>query len=104
MSRGSAAIVHQNSREQNCELFRKVFAALDRGGRILIRDIVMEESRTAPIMGAYSRSTCWPAHIPAAHSRSANCAEDLESAGFRDVSLIRKDEGMHSVVSATKPE
>jgi precorrin-6B methylase 2 len=48
-----SAIVHQNSREQNRALFLKVFAALVPGGRILIRDVVMDESRTAPVMGAF---------------------------------------------------
>lgn len=47
-----SAIVHQNSREQNQAMFRKLFTALVPGGRILIRDIVMDESRTSPVMGA----------------------------------------------------
>ena len=47
-----SAIVHQNFRSQNRELFAKVHAALPSGGRVLIRDIVMDESRTNPLTGA----------------------------------------------------
>ncbi|MDK1032802.1 MAG: methyltransferase, partial [Planctomycetia bacterium] len=47
-----SAIVHQNSREQNRDLFAKIRDALVVGGRALIRDIVMDESRTHPPGGA----------------------------------------------------
>ena len=29
--------------------------------------------------------------------------EDLEAAGFTDAALLRRDEGMHSIVTARKP-
>ena len=47
-----SAIVHQNSREQNRSLFRAVFAALLPGGQVLIRDVLMDDSRTRPPRGA----------------------------------------------------
>jgi len=48
-----SAIVHQNSREQNRALFAKVCAALVPGSRILIRDFVMDDTRTDPPAGAF---------------------------------------------------
>ena len=45
------AIIHQHSRQHNRELFAKVFAALERGGRVGVRDIVMDPSRTRPLFG-----------------------------------------------------
>jgi len=98
-----SAIVHQNSREQNRELFSKVFASLEKGGRILIRDIVMEESRTAPLAGALFAVNMLSGPHTGGTFTLNEMREDLESPGFRDVSLIRKDKAMHSVVSATKP-
>ena len=47
-----SAIIHQNSPEENVDLFRKVFHALVSGGRIVIRDHVMEPDRTEPKDGA----------------------------------------------------
>lgn len=47
-----SAIIHQNSHGQNLALYRKVFDALDPGGRIVIRDYVMSPDRTEPASGA----------------------------------------------------
>jgi len=47
-----SAIIHQNSPTRNIELFRKVLSALVPGGRIIIRDHVMEPDRTKPKDGA----------------------------------------------------
>ena len=41
-----SAIIHQNSLEENETLFLKVHRALEPGGVILIRDHIMDESRT----------------------------------------------------------
>ena len=47
-----SAIVHQNSPGENRRLYRRVFDALVPGGRILIRDQLMEPDRTEPRAGA----------------------------------------------------
>jgi len=47
-----SAIIHQNSFEQNVDLYRKVLAALEPGGRLVIRDHVMKPNRVEPAMGA----------------------------------------------------
>ena len=47
-----SAIIHQNSPDENVALYRKIWQALDPGGAVLIRDYVMDESRTAPPPGA----------------------------------------------------
>jgi hypothetical protein len=60
----------------------------------------MEPSRTAPVAGALfsvnmlsategGNSYCW-----------TEIQEDLQSAGFADVQLVRRDEGMLSIVRA----
>lgn len=47
-----SAIIHQNSPEQNIELYRKIYRALEPGGRLIIRDHVMSSDHTQPIGGA----------------------------------------------------
>ena len=47
-----SAIIHQNSPEENVALFKKTYRALGEGGRIVIRDHVMESARSRPRDGA----------------------------------------------------
>ncbi|MCU0962670.1 MAG: acetylserotonin O-methyltransferase [Pirellulaceae bacterium] len=95
-----SAIIHQNSPEQNRSLYRRVAAALRPSGWIYIRDMVLEPSRIQPVAGALFAINMLSA------TAGGNCytldeiRDDLQSAGFRDVELVRRDEGMHSVVRA----
>jgi len=47
-----SAIVHINSYQQNLELIKKCAAALNSGGQIVIKDWVMNETKTEPAEGA----------------------------------------------------
>ena len=98
-----SAIVHQNSREQNRTMFDKVFAALDPGGRVLIRDIVMDESRTSPPMGAFFAVNMLVGTPAGGTFTFSELRDDLAAAGFVDARFLRRGEGMDSVVCATKP-
>lgn len=97
-----SAIVHQNSRAQNRQLFASVFRALAPGGRIAIRDIVMELGHTQPVMGALFAINMLVATEGGGTFTLEELREDLASAGFAGVSLARKDPGMNAVVVATK--
>ncbi|HTU00659.1 MAG TPA: methyltransferase [Candidatus Sulfotelmatobacter sp.] len=97
-----SAIVHQNSREQNRELFRKVFLALEPGGRIAIRDVVMEESRTAPVAGALFAVNMLVGTPKGATYTLRELREDLRLAGFVGERLVRRGEGNDSVVVARR--
>ena len=97
-----SAIVHQNSREQNRELFAKIHAALADGGRILIRDVVMDESHTLPQYGALFAVNML-VHTPAGGTFTFDeLSEDLHAAGFTDAALLNPDEFMNAVVQARK--
>lgn len=99
-----SAIVHQNSREQNRAMFAKVLAALVPGGRVLIRDIVMDESRTGPPMGAFFAVNMLVGTSSGGTFTFGELQDDLAAAGFVDAFLLRRGEWMDSVVCATKPK
>jgi len=97
-----SAIIHQNSPDENRALYRRVAEALEPGGRVLIRDTVMDESRTAPLAGALFAVNMLVATPGGGTYTLSEICDDLQSAGFEDVQLIRRDEGMHAVVSARR--
>jgi len=99
-----SAIVHQNSRAQNRMLFAKVHDALDPGGRIAIRDILMDPSRTQPVAGALFALNMLVATAGGGTFTFDELREDLESAGFTHARVMRRDPGMNSIVMAERPE
>ena len=97
-----SAIVHQNSRAQNRELFGKVFSALVPGGRIAIRDMVMDETRTRPFSGALFAINMLVATEGGGTFTFNELREDLEAAGFSHAAVAFQDEGMSSIVIAER--
>lgn len=95
-----SAIIHQNSPGQNRALYRRIAAALEPQGRIFIRDIVMEPSRTAPVAGALFAVNMLSATKGGRSYCFNEIQEDLLSAGFEEIQLVRRDEGMRSIVRA----
>ncbi len=98
-----SAIIHQNSRVQNRALFARIFAALVPGGRIAIRDVVMDAARTHPCAGALFAVNMLVANEVGGTFTLAELRADLEAAGFGAVALVQSDEGMNSLVVARKP-
>ena len=98
-----SAIVHQNSRAQNRVLFARVLAALVPGGRIAIRDILMEEDRARPVAGALFAINMLVATEGGGTFTFAELREDLKAAGFAEVAPMRQDEAMNAIVVAKKP-
>jgi hypothetical protein len=97
-----SAIVHQNSRQQNRDLFEKVHSALNSGGRIMVRDVVMNGSRTSPPFGAMFAINMLVRTERGGTFTLSELTEDLEAAGFAHVELIRSATDMSSVVAARK--
>ena len=91
-----SAIVHQNSRQENRELLAKVHAALVGGGQVMIRDIVMDESRTHPPGGALFAVNMLVNTAGGGTFTFAELSEDLLAADFCDVQLLRTDEFMNA--------
>jgi hypothetical protein len=97
-----SAIVHQNSRAQNRALFANVFQALLSGGRIAIRDVLMEHTRTSPPAGALFAVNMLVATEGGGTFTFEELKEDLGAVGFTQAAVQRRDEGMNSIVVAHK--
>ena len=98
-----SAIIHQHSREHNRALFAKVFAALERGGRVGVRDIVMDASRTRPVFGALFAVNML-ANTDSGDTYSLEeISADLQAAGFVEPRLAVAADDMQAVVEARKP-
>lgn len=97
-----SAIVHQHPREQNRDLLAKVREALVPGGRVLIRDVVMEENRVEPAEGALFAINMLVNTPGGGTFTSAELRDDLLAAGYRQPRLLRRGEYMDSVIEAQK--
>jgi predicted O-methyltransferase YrrM len=98
-----SAVIHSNGPEENLALYRRVFAALVPGGRIVIRDHVMNEDHTAPRAG-----TLFAINMLSATSRGRTysyreIAGALAEANFTGVRLLQGGESMDALVEARKP-
>lgn len=97
-----SAIVHQNSRHQNRELFTKIHAALTPGGAILVRDILMDESHVHPEAGALFAINMLVA-TPLGGTYTFNeLRDDLAASGFAEATVLHRGAGMDSIVRAVK--
>jgi precorrin-6B methylase 2 len=98
-----SAIIHMNSPEQNLDLYRKVFRSLNKGGRILVRDHVMDADRTRPRDGAIFAINMLVGTRGGGTYTYREIEEGLTQAGFTRINLLRQGEHMDAVVEAFKP-
>lgn len=97
-----SAVIHINSRHGNQTLFRKVHKCLDPGGTILIRDHIMDPTRTRPVGGADFAINMLVNTKGGNTYTFDEVRQDLELAGFKDVRMIREGQNMDQLVSGTK--
>lgn len=97
-----SAIIHMNSREENRKLFGKVHTALAARGRIMIRDIVMDDGHTSPADGAMFAVNMLVRTKGGGTYSLSEIGADLQEAGFAEPSLVRGERDMDSVVWAPK--
>jgi len=98
-----SAIIHQNSPEQNLDLYRKIHRAILPGGTLMIRDHIMDESRTRPPAGAIFALNMLVATEGGDTYTFREVKSDLEAAGFNDIRQIRQGENMDCIITARKP-
>ena len=98
-----SAIIHQNSLAENLALFRKIRRALEPGGALLIRDHIMDESRTNPPAGALFALNMLVNTNGGDAYTFLEVKKGLERAGFVEVRMLRSGERMDCLVEARKP-
>jgi SAM-dependent methyltransferase len=98
-----SAIIHQNSLAENHNLYAKIFAALDPGGVLLIRDFIMDSSRTTPKSGALFALNMLVNTNTGDTYTFTEVSETLLKVGFINVKLLQRGEQQDDLVSAEKP-
>lgn len=97
-----SAVIHQNSPEQNTELYRKIYRALQGGGRLVIRDHVMSPDHTMPKSGAFFAVNMLVATSEGNTYSFGEIKASLEAAGFTKINLIQPDEQMDGLIEGFK--
>jgi len=97
-----SAIIHQHGRAENRELFGKVYRALEPGGKIGIRDFVMQSDRVHPRDGALFAVNMLVNTQTGNTFTFDEIADDLKSAGFCQPRLAAPSDDMHAIVEAVK--
>ncbi len=97
-----SAIIHSNSPEENLDLYKKALRSLKPGGRILIRDHVMEPDRVRPRDGAIFAINMLVGTSGGSCYTYEEIAEGLSQAGFTRIGLLKNGEHMDAVVEAFK--
>jgi predicted O-methyltransferase YrrM len=98
-----SAILHQNGPAENDALFGRISRALQPGGRLVIRDHVMDPDRTRPRAGALFAVNML---VGTAHGGTYTLDEiraGLERAGFVRIRTLRAGEQMDALVEAYRP-
>ena len=99
-----SAIIHQHGRTESQTLYDKAYRALNPGGRIAVRDFVMEPHRTAPTQGTLFGINMLVATRSGMVYTFDEIGADLTAAGFVNVRLAVPVDTMSAVVTAEKPE
>ena len=99
-----SAIIHQNSPAENLALYGKIHKALVPGGRVVIRDHVMERDRTHPHAGALFAINMLVGTAGGGTYTFDEIAGGLTRAGFERVRLVQAGERMDALVEAFKAE
>ena len=98
-----SAIIHQNGPAENDALYSRIFRALVPGGRLVVRDHVMDPSRTRPRAGALFAVNMLVGTSGGGTYTYDEIRDGLARAGFGRIRLIQAGERMDALVEAFRP-
>ncbi len=98
-----SAVIHINSREANRSLYSRLFKALQPGAAIMIRDFIMDDSRTRPADGAIFAVNMLVATKAGNSYTLKEVYDDLTQTGFINPQLVCDGPRMDQVVMAVRP-
>jgi len=97
-----SAIIHQFGRVESQMLYGKAYRALNSGGRIAVRDFVMDSNRTSPAQGTLFAVNMLIQTESGMVYTFDEIRADLEAAGFVNIRLAVPADTMSAVVVAEK--
>jgi len=97
-----SAIIHSNSLEVNQDLIRKCFGSLNRNGKIIIQDWIMNNDRTQPTSGAVFAVNMLVGTEAGDCFTEQEVTEMLDAGGFKDIPRIEFETGYSQMVAHKK--
>jgi O-methyltransferase domain/Dimerisation domain len=97
-----SAVIHSNSLKINSDLIKKCFGSLNKNGRIVIQDWIMNNDRTHPVAGAVFAINMLVG------TESGDCYTEQEvtgmliAAGFKDISRTEFETGLSRMMAFKK--
>ena len=94
-----SAIIHSNSFEINQDLIRKCFKVLNKNGKIVIQDWIMNNDRTQPTSGAIFAINMLVGTEAGDCFTEKEVTEMLNAAGFINISRIEFESGLSQMIA-----
>ena len=94
-----SAIIHSNSLEINRVLIKKCFDSLNKNGKIVIQDWIMNNDRTQPLSGAVFAINMLVGTESGDCFTEQEVTEMLNAAGFKNISRIEFETGLSQMVA-----
>jgi len=93
-----SAIIHSNSSETNAALVKKCYNSLNRGGKIVIQDWIMYDTKTEPFQGAIF-SINMLVGVEGGDCYSENEVSTwMKNAGFTAISKVSLEQGLGQMI------
>jgi len=94
-----SAIIHSNSLEINQELIKKCFVSLNKNGRIVIQDWIMNNERTLPVSGAVFAINMLVGTEAGDCFTEQEVTGMLTAAGFKNISRTEFETGSSQMIA-----
>jgi SAM-dependent methyltransferase len=94
-----SAIIHSNSLETNRDLINKCFCSLNKNGKIVIQDWIMNNDRTQPVSGALFAINMLVGTEAGDCFTELEVTEMLNAAGFKNISRTEFETGLSQMVA-----